>query len=142
MSFKEKFRQQQSLALYKKYEDRITQVQGNVVSVKVEYSSFLWFIHKLLVTVLVRPDSSRSVVKCIYKKRKFFKKPEFMELKTGHRVMVQGLKGKKTKKGKTPKESRETVAIMNVMNLSTKENLIKSDKMPEVKTVRKVQRYK
>lgn len=137
MSFKEKFAKQYAETFYKKNRDRITQIQGNVLSVKVEEKSILWIFHKLFVTILVRPESSRNVVKCTYKKNRWFKKPKFMELAIGHRVLIQGLKGKKGK------ENREVIGAMNVMNYTTNESLMPIEgKLPEIKKIRKTQRMR
>lgn len=137
MSFKEKFAKQYAETYFKKNGDRITQAQGNILSVKVEEKTILWIFHKLFVTILVRPESSRNIVKCTYKKNRWFKKPKFMELAQGHRVLIQGLKGKKGK------ENRETVAVMNIMNYTTKDSLMPIEgKMPEVKKIRKTQRMR
>ena len=118
MGIKEKFTKRYADSYIKKYGDRITQVQGNVVSIKVEIKSILWIFHKLDVTILVRPERSKSVVKCVFKKRKWFKKPSFMTITQGNLVLIQGMKGLKGKEG------RELIQIMNVRNLTTKKDLV------------------
>ena len=55
MSFKEKLTQYYTQSYLKKYGDRLTQIQGNVVSVKIEEKTILWIFHKLTATLLVRP---------------------------------------------------------------------------------------
>lgn len=134
MSFKEKFSKVYTDSYLKKYGDRITQVQGNVVSVKVEEKTILWIFHKLRVTILVRPDRSKSIVKCMYKRNKWFKKPNFISITQGNLVVIQGLKGKKGK------ENREMLSIMNVRNLSTKKDLVPVE--GKTQKVQQVRRYK
>lgn len=134
MSFKEKFSKVYTESYLKKYGDRITQVQGNVVSVKVEEKTILWIFHKLQVTILVRPDRSKSIVKCIFKRNKWFKKPSFISVTQGNLVVIQGLKGKKGK------ENREALSIMNVRNLSTKKDLVPVEGKPQ--KIQQVRRYK
>lgn len=137
MSFKDKFAQQYAKSYLKKYGDRLTQVQGNIVSVKIEEKCVLWIFHKLIVTIFVRPDRSKSVQKCVFRKNRWFKKPEFISLTQGNLVIIQGMKGKKGK------EDRETMIVMNVRNLTTKKDLIPIEgKAGEIKRVQKVQRMK
>ena len=134
MSFKEKLAKYYTKTYMKKYGDRITQVQGNVISVKVTEKSVLWVFHKLLVTIIVKPDRSRNVLKCVYKKNKWFKKPEFMPVYQGNLLIVQGLKSKKGK------ENKEFVQIINIRNLTTKKDLVPVE--GKVQQVRKIQRIK
>jgi hypothetical protein len=134
MSIKEKFSKYYTDTYLKRYGDRITQVQGNVVSVKVEEKAILWLFHKLTVTLIIKPDRSKTVVKCVYKKNKWFKKPPFMVINQGNLLLVQGLKGKKGK------DNREIITIMNIRNLTTKKDLIPME--GKVQQVRKVQRIK
>lgn len=146
MSFKEKLQQSYTDNFMKKNGDRLTQVQGNVLSVKVECKTILWIFHKLIATILVKPDRSRtldrstSIVKCVYRRNRWFKKPEFMTLNKGNIVIVQGLKGIKGKKGK---QSSEVIEIMNVRNLTTKKDLVSTDgQSAQATQVRKVKRMK
>lgn len=134
MSIKEKFSKVYADSYLKKYGDRLTQVQGNVVSAKVEEKTILWIFHKLKVTIIVKPDRSKTVVKCMYKKNRWFKKPNFIGITQGNLVIIQGLKGKKGK------ENRELLTIMNVRNLSTKKDLVAVDGKPQ--KVQQVRRYK
>ncbi|WP_040211282.1 hypothetical protein [Clostridium polynesiense] len=138
MGFKEKLAQYYTESYIKKYGDRLAQVQGNVVSVKVEEKTILWIFHKITAVLLVRPERSKNVIKCVYKKNKWFKKPGFININQGNLVIVQGLKGKK---GKKSKESREIIEIMNIKNLTTRKDLVPTDG-PQVKRVQKVQRMK
>jgi hypothetical protein len=132
MGIKEKFSKRYAESYMKKYGDRITQVQGNVISVKVEPKSILWLFHKLKVTIFVRPERSKSVVKCVFEKNKWFKKPSFITITQGNLVVVQGMKGKKGKEG------REQIQIMNVRNLSTKKDLVPVEGKPQ--KVQRIQR--
>lgn len=118
MGFKEKLTNYYTQSYLKKYGDRLTQVQGNVISVKVEEKTILWIYHKITATILVRPERSKGVVKCVYLRKKWFKKPAFMTVNQGNLVVIQGLKGKKGK------ENREHIEIMNIRNLSTKKDLV------------------
>ncbi|PJI09889.1 MULTISPECIES: hypothetical protein [Clostridium] len=139
MSFKEKISQSYAKSFLKKYGDRLTNIQGNVISVKVERKTFLWFINKIVATIIVKPDRSKSVVKCVYKRRRFFKKPDFMNIYQGNLVIVQGLKPNKN--SKKNKKSSDAVEIMNIRNLSTKCDLVPVDD-GGVKVSRKIQRIK
>lgn len=121
MGFKDKLVQHYTDAYFKKYGDRLTQVQGNVVSAKVEEKRILWIFYKLTTTLIVRPQGTRNVTKCIYQKKKWFKKPEFITITQGHSVIIQGLKGKKGK------ENRESIEVMNIRNLTTKKDLVPVD---------------
>lgn len=134
MGIKQKFAKRYADSYMKKYGDRITQTQGNVISIKVEEKSILWLFHKLKVTILVRPERSKSVVKCIFSKNKWFKKPAFITITQGNLVVIQGMKGKKGKEG------REQIQVMNVRNLSTKKDLIPVE--GKVQKVQKIQRIR
>jgi hypothetical protein len=118
MGFKDSLAKKYSEAYLNKYGDRITQVQGRVLSIKVSTKTVLWIYHKLIVDVLVKPESSKVVMRCQYKKKKWFKKPPFMTLNQGNSVLVQGVKGKKGK------EDRDIITIMNIMNFTTKQDLV------------------
>lgn len=73
MGFTDKLNKYYAENYIKKYGDRLAQIQGNVVSVKIEEKTILWILHKITVTLLVRPDRSKNIVKCTYKKKKWFK---------------------------------------------------------------------
>lgn len=118
MGFKDKLAKRYTDSYMKKNGDRIAQVNGNVLSVKIEEKTILWVFHKLVVTLLVRPDRSKGLVKCVFRKNRWFKKAEFMQIKQGNLVIVQGLKGKKGK------ENREVISVMNVINMTTKKELV------------------
>lgn len=135
MGFKEKIQDYYTKSYMKKYGDRLTQVQGNVISLKVEEKSILWIFHKLIVTLIIKPDRSKNITKCTYKRNKWFKKPEFMTINQGNLVIVQGVKGPKGK------GNRETIEVMNIRNMTTKKDLVKIEGNTP-KTVRQVKRYK
>lgn len=135
MSFKEKISQYYTRSYLKKYGDRLTQVQGTVISVKIKRKTILWLFNKLAVTLLVRPERSRNISRCTYRKWKWFKKPKFITINQGNFILVQGLKGKRGK------ENREQIELINVRNMTTKKDLIPIEgKVPKVQ--RKIQRYK
>ncbi|EYE88386.1 hypothetical protein Q428_08280 [Fervidicella metallireducens AeB] len=121
MSFKETLAKKYADTYFKKYGDRLTQVQGHVLSVKVTTKTILWIYNILKVDVLVKPERSKAVVRCQYVRKKWFKKPIFMDIKQGNIVIIQGLKGKKGK------DSNEAISILNIKNLTTKKDLIPVD---------------
>lgn len=121
MGLKDKLSKTYTEYFMEKNGDRITQIQGNVVSVKIEEKAILWIFHKLQAILIVRPERSKSVIKCIYRRNRWFKKITFIPIAQGNFVMVTGLKGKK---GKRSKENRETIEIMNIRNLTNKKDLI------------------
>jgi len=120
-------------AYMQKYGDRITSVSGTILSVKLVEKSYLIF-HKLTVEVIVKPEIGKKVIKCWYKKNKWFKKPEFINVKQGHRVMIMGVNGEKDSK----KENSQEVQIMNLLNLTTKKDLVTVDHS-QIKKVRQQQ---
>ncbi|WP_125152199.1 hypothetical protein [Clostridium rectalis] len=131
MSFREKLNKYYAENYIKKYGDRLSQVQGNAVSVKVEQKTILGIFHKLTVVLLVRPERSKNIVRCTYKKHRWFKPVQFISISQGNYLLVQGLKGKKGK------ENREQLEIMNVRNMTTKKDLIPMEgKEPKVQRVK------
>ena len=138
MSFKDKLTQYYAKKYLKKYGDRLTQVQGNVVSTKITEKSILGIFHKLTVTLLIRPDRSKTVVQCNYVKKKWFGKPEFINISQGNLLLVQGLKGEKAKNGKKAKENREKITILNIRNMTTKIDLLPMENAPKIQ--RQIQR--
>ncbi|KZL94164.1 hypothetical protein [Clostridium magnum] len=134
MSFKEKIAQYYTKSYLKKYGDRLTQVQGTVVSVKVSEKTILWIFNKITVTLLVRPERSKNVIKCVYLRNRWFKKPEFITVNQGNLVLVQGLKGKKGK------GNSEQVEMINIRNMTTKKDLVPME--GKMQKVQKVQRMK
>lgn len=121
MGFKEKLSQSYTNNWLKKYGDRLTQLQGRVLSIKTDPKSFLGIINWLTVTIVLKQENSKAVATCVYKKRRWFKKPEFITIQQGHSLVIQGLKPDKKKK---KKDAKEYISIMNVMNLTTKKDLI------------------
>ncbi len=119
MGFKDKLSKYYTDSYLEKYGDRLTQFQGSVLSVKLEEKTILWIFHKLSVTLMVRPDRSRVISKCVYNKNKWFKKATFVPVKQGNNVIIQGLK--------TVKDGKEFIEISNVLNLTTKQDLVPVD---------------
>jgi hypothetical protein len=136
MGFKDKLTQKYTESYLKKYGDRLTQVQGKVLSVKIQPKTILWIFHKLTVTVLVKPERSKNIVRCIYNKKRWFKKIDFISISQGNSVIIQGLKGKKGK------ENSEAVEILNIRNLTTKKDLVPMEGAPKVQKVRQDRRYR
>ncbi|MCT8976084.1 hypothetical protein N4T77_05680 [Clostridium sp. CX1] len=133
MSLKEKIAQYYTKSYLKKYGDRLTQVQGTVVSVKVTEKTILWVFNKLTVTLLVRPERSKNITKCIYMRNRWFKKPEFIPVNQGNLVLVQGLKGKKGK------QNSEQIEMINIRNMTTKKDLVPMEgKMQKVQRVQRI----
>ncbi|MEG2353544.1 MAG: hypothetical protein RSB70_02755 [Clostridium sp.] len=141
MGFKDKFKEQYAQTYMKKYGDRLTQIQGKVLSIKVEEKTILWIFHKLLATIVVKHDGSKSISKCVFNKRRWFKKINFIPVLQGHNVIIQGLKGKKAKKGKG-KGISESVEIMNIRNLTTKRDLVPVEGAPKVQRIRQDRKHR
>jgi len=118
MGLKAKITNYYTNSYMKKYGDRITQAQGKVISVKIEEKPILWIFHKLTVIILIKPERSKNIIKCVYRKNKWFKKPEFIPVSQGHSIVVQGLKGLKTK------GHSESIDVMNVINMTNKKQLV------------------
>lgn len=117
MGFKDKMTKHFSDAYISKYGDRMTSSSGTVLSVKSEEKSILGILKSITVSLVIKPEQSKQIVKCEYKKRRWFKKPEFIDIKQGHKLIVMGLKGEKGK------ENSEVVTISNIANLTTKKDL-------------------
>ncbi|OPJ63252.1 hypothetical protein [Clostridium oryzae] len=126
MGFRDKLTKYYQDSYLKKYGDRLTQVRGNVLSVKVEEKRILWIFYKLKAVLIVKPERSRNIVSCVYSRNKWFKKPKFMAISQGNLVIVQGLKPKKNN-SKKHKDSKESITIMNILNLTTKGELYHVD---------------
>jgi hypothetical protein len=118
MGFKDMLAKRYADAYLKKYGDRITQVQGRILSIKITTKTILWIYHTLTADVLVKPEKSKFITRCQYVKKQWFKKPKFMQLVQGHSVVVQGVKGKKGK------DNSELISILNIMNMTTKQDLV------------------
>jgi len=109
-------------AYMEKYGDRITSISGTILSVKLIEKSYFIF-NRLMVEMVVKPEVGKKIVKCWYKKNRWFKKPEFISVKQGHKVIIMGVTGDKNNK----KENSQEVQIMNVLNLTTKKDLVPVD---------------
>lgn len=117
MGFKDKMTKYYSDAYMEKYGDRMTSVAGTILSVKTEVKSILGIFNKLHVFLVVKPEVGKQVVKCEYKKNRWFKKPQFIDVSQGHKVIIMGLKGVKGK------ANSENVLISNIANLTTRKDL-------------------
>ena len=117
MGFKDKMTKYYSDAYMEKYGDRMTSVAGTILSVKTEVKSILGIFNKLHVFLVVKPEVGKQVVKCEYKKNRWFKKPQFIEVNQGHKGIIMGLKGVKGK------ANSENVLISNIANLTTRKDL-------------------
>ncbi|WP_297637862.1 hypothetical protein [uncultured Clostridium sp.] len=120
MGFKDKFNDYFKDSYFQKYGDRITSTAGTVISFKIEEKNFI-LLKKLVVDIIIKPDAGRGAVKCKYKKWKWFKKPEFIPLNKGHKVMIMGLNGVKGK------EDASVIQIQNILNLTAKKDLVPID---------------
>ena len=120
MGFKDKLNKYYTESYMKKYGDRISSASGTVVSIKFQEKNYI-FIKTLIVDMIIKSDVSKGVVKAKYKKKRWFKKPDFITVSTGHKVMLMGLKGKKGKK------DSEVLLIQNILNLTTRKDLIPVD---------------
>ena len=117
MGFKDKMTKYYSDAYMEKYGDRMTSVAGTILSVKTEVKSILGIFNKLHVFLVVKPEVGKQVVKCEYKKNRWFKKPQYIDVNQGHKVIIMGLKGVKGK------ANSENVLISNIANLTTRKDL-------------------
>ena len=117
MGFKDKMTKYYSDAYMEKYGDRMTSVAGTILSVKTEVKSILGIFNKLHVFLVVKPEVGKQVVKCEYKQNKWFKKPQFIDVNQGHKVIIMGLKGIKGK------ANSENILVYNIANLTTKKDL-------------------
>ena len=117
MGFKDKMTKYYSDAYMEKYGDRMTSVAGTILSVKTEDKSNLGIFNKLHVFLVVKPEVGKQVVKCEYKQNKWFKKPQFIDVNQGHKVIIMGLKGIKGK------ANSENILVSNIANLTTKKDL-------------------
>lgn len=137
MGLKDKLTSSYTNAYLKRYGDRLTQAQGRVLSVKVEEKSYFKIFYKLMVTILVKADGSKSIARCVFKKKRWFKKIHFISVLQGQSVIIQGMKGKKGK------QHREQIQIVNIRNLTTKKDLVPmKGPAPKVQRVRADKRLK
>jgi len=114
MGFRDTLNEALQKRYLKKYGDRMTALKGNIINVKITEKTFLFFIHNLRVDILLKPERTKNIVRCYFRKRTWFKKYNLLNLQTGHLIIVQGLKDKKG----------EAVEILNIQNLTTKKNII------------------
>lgn len=143
MGFKDKLTQGYTNAFINKYGDRLTQVQGRALSVKTEEKSFLGILNTIIVTIVVKQDNLRTVATCVYKKKRWFKKPTFMAIAQGHSLLIQGVKPDYSKKKKKKNKFKDCITIMNVMNLTTKKDLVPVEGgQKKVQRVRADKRFK
>ena len=117
MGFKDKMTKYYSDAYMEKYGDRMTSVAGTILSVKTEVKCILGIFNKLHLFLVVKPEVGKQVVKCEYKQNKWFKKPQFIDVNQGHKVIIMGLKGIKGK------ANSENILVSNIANLTTKKDL-------------------
>ena len=117
MGFKDKMTKYYSDAYMQKYGDRMTSVSGTILSVKTEVKSILGIFNKIRVSLVIKPDAGKQIVKCEYKRNRWFKKPEFIDVNKGHKVIIMGIKGQKGK------ANSDVVAISNIANLTTRKDL-------------------
>lgn len=117
MGFKDKLTKHFSDAYIDRYGDRMTSASGTVLSIKSTEKSILGILKSITISIVIKPEQSKQIVKCEYKKKRWFKKPEFIDIKQGHKLIIMGLKGEKGK------ENSEVVSISNVANLTTKKDL-------------------
>ena len=120
MGFKDKLNKYFQDSYMDKYGDRVASASGTVVSVKFTEKNYI-VIKKLVVDFVIKSDVSKGVVKATYKKNRWFKKPDFIPVKIGHKVIIMGLKGIKGQK------DSDVIAIQNVLNLTTRKDLMPFD---------------
>lgn len=121
MSFRDSLNKAMQDRYLKKYGDRMTALRGNIINIKITEKRFLFFIHNLRVDILLRPERSKNIVRCYYKRRSWFKKYNLLNLQNGHLIVVQGLKDKKG----------EAIQILNIQNLTTKKSIINPEEIKQ-----------
>ena len=67
--------------------------------------------------LVVKSDAGKQIAKCEYKRNRWFKKPEFIDINQGHKIIVMGIKGEKGK------ANSEVVIASNIANLTTRKDL-------------------
>lgn len=117
MGFKDKMTKHFSDAYIQKYGDRMTSASGTVLSVKIEEKSILGILRSISASIVLKPEQGKQIIKSEYKKKRWFKKPEFIDIKQGHKLIIMGLKGEKGK------ENSEVIAVSNIANLTTRKDL-------------------
>ena len=136
MGFKEKMTGYLQDAYLEKYKDRMTSTAGTVLSVKVEEKSILGIIRTITAHLIIKPEMGKGVVKTQYKARKWFKKPTFIDVKQGHKVIVMGTTGVKGK------ANSEIITISNIANLTTKKDLHPFDHSQLKKAIQQATKFK
>lgn len=121
MSFRDSLNKAMQDRYLKKYGDRMTALKGNIINIKITEKRFLFFIHNLRVDILLRPERSKNIVRCYYKRRSWFKKYNLLNLQNGHLIIVQGLKDKKG----------EAIQILNIQNLTTRKSIINPEEIKQ-----------
>ena len=119
MGFKEKLEDYQRESFIDKHGDRLAPIYGNVLSIKIDRKKILFF-HKLEVNIVVKPARTKNISRARFKKSAFFNEPQFMDVKQGNEVLIQGLKGDKGK------DDAEIINIMNLVNITNKTQLVDS----------------
>lgn len=134
MGLKQKLTEKYTNSYLSKYGDRLTQAQGKVMSIKVHEKVILWIFHKLTVSIVIKPERSKNIIKCFYKKNRWFKKPQFITVSQGHSIVIQGLKGERGK------VDREMIQIMNIINFSNGEQLVplEEDTLKKIQQAQKI----
>jgi tyrosine-protein phosphatase YwqE len=132
MGLKDKILKKNQEMWFDKNKDRMTGVQGSVLSVKITEKTVFFIYHKLIVSIIIKPERSKAVVKCIYEAKKFFKKPTCIAVNQGNSVSIQGLKGGKVK---------DTIEVLNIINFTTKKELIPLD-ADQLKQMKQVQKFR
>ena len=102
MGFKDKMTKYYSDAYMNKYGDRMTSVSGTVLSVKTETKSFLGIFNRLHVWLVVKSDAGKQICKCEYKRNRWFKKPEFIDINQGNKVIASNIANLTTRKDLHP----------------------------------------
>ncbi len=120
MGLKDKMNKYLQDSYMEKYGDRVASASGTVVSIKFTEKNYL-IIRRLIVDLVIKLDTSRGVAKATYRKNRWFKKPEFIPVKVGHKVIVMGLKGIKGEK------DADVIVLQNLLNLTTRKDLAPFD---------------
>ena len=120
MGLKDKMNKYLQDSYMEKYGDRVASASGTVVSIKFTEKNYL-IIRRLIVDLVIKLDTSRGVTKATYRKNRWFKKPEFIPVKVGHKVIVMGLKGIKGEK------DADVIVLQNLLNLTTRKDLAPFD---------------
>ncbi|MCI5726292.1 MAG: hypothetical protein MR274_01960 [Clostridium sp.] len=134
MGFKDKISSNLKDAYLEKYGDRITSASGTVLSIKITDKNYI-ILKKLVVDIVIKSDVSKGVVKARYKKKRWFKKIEFIPISMGHKIMIMGLKGVKGKK------DSDVIEVQNILNLTNKRDLMPFDHSQLKKARQQKMRY-